>query len=383
MRQPDNNYFDFIIIGGGIAGASIGYHLSQSKQVMLLEQEDAFGFHTTGRSAATYIELLQNQTIVALSRASKAFLSNPPADFAQSAILQACACIVTAKASEQKQLEAVYTLASSMGTQVSTLTLDEIEKLIPIIGKSGNAGRIGVIETQAMRIDVDCLLQGYLRGIKRHGSQTRVRVTIEGISRSDGLWQLETKDSEQVLQTPVIINAAGAWADQVAKLAGVAPIGLTPKRRTMITFDAPTDTDISSWPMLAELDGSFYLLPEAGQLMGSPADETPSPACDAQADELDIATAIYNIEQHTNLRIKKVNHKWAGLRTFARDRLPVIGFDPTAEGFFWLAGQGGFGIQTAPALAQLGAAIALDSNPQQLAQQMNIDLAMILPDRFR
>lgn len=383
MKQPSTHYFDFIIIGGGIAGTSIGYELSKSKQVLLVEQEDAFGYHTTGRSAATYIELLHNQTIVALSRASKSFLNTPPPGFTQSPLLQPCACIVTAKASEKKALDEAFQLAIGLGTDVIQISADSVIAQIPIMRKTSMKLAAGLIEPQAQRIDVDALLQGYIKGIRAHGGQLRSRVNIDHISRSGGIWKLRLATQHETLETPVIINAAGAWVDQVAIMAGVKPIGFTPKRRTMITFDAPPSHDISGWPMIADLSGSFYFIPESGQLMGSPADETPSPPCDAQADELDIATAIYNIEQHTYLQIKKINHKWAGLRTFAPDHLPVLGFEPTTEGFFWVAGQGGFGIQTAPAMARLGAALALNQQPVELGDTMHVDLRQVLPDRFR
>ena len=383
MKPPSTHYYDFIIIGGGIAGASIGYELSKLKKVLLLEREDAFGYHTTGRSAATYVELLHNQTIVALSRASKDFLINPPDGFTQTSILKTCACLVTAKACEQAELNAAFQSAVKLGTEVKQLNLDEIIAQVPVTRKNPDFVHSGILEPQAQRIDVDSLLQGYLRGIKKQGSTARSRAKITYIARPKDLWQLKIQADDTTWETPVIINAAGAWADSVAMTAGVKPIGLIPKRRTMITFDGPKHLDFNNWPMLADLGNHFYFIPEVGQLMGSPADENPSPPCDAQPAELDIATAIFHIEQYTHLKIKKINHKWAGLRTFAPDQLPVIGFDPSAEGFFWLAGQGGFGIQTAPALAQLGTAIACQQNPQEKARSMSVNLAAILPDRFR
>lgn len=369
------------MIGGGIAGASIGYELSDASKILLLEQEDAFGYHTTGRSAATYVELLHSQTIFALSRVSRDFLDNPPSGFTETPLLSSSGCILIGGESQRQQLKDAYNQATALGTEVEMLSASEVTKLVPIMRNGPDTLYAAIYEPQAKRIDVDRLLQGYLKGIKTQGSETLLRSEVEKIERSHNLWSIRTARGS--FQSPVVVNAAGAWADRIAELAGIKTIGFTPKKRTMVTFDGPENLDISGWPMLGDVGSSFYFVPEAGQLMGSPADETPAPACDIQPDELDIATAVYNIEQHTNLQIKRINHSWAGLRTFAPDRLPVIGFDPGAEGFFWFAGQGGFGIQAAPAMAQLGKALALDLDPERRAVEMEIDPALLLPDRFR
>ncbi len=381
MSQADPTQFDYIVIGGGIAGASIGYELSQSEKVLLLEREDAFGYHTTGRSAATYIELLQDQSIVALSRASKPFLSCPPDGFSESPLLTDCGCIISANYSELPQLESLFKQASQLGIETQWLNSKQITEKIPMIRADKEAVYAGLLEPQAKRVDVDGLLQGYLKGLRARGGRTLHNVQIKQISRAKQRWQVQTM--EQTFECSVLVNAAGAWGDFLAAKAGVSAIGLEPKKRTMVTFDGPADTEISTWPMMGNISSSFYFLPESGQLMGSPADQSPSPPCDARPDELDIATAIYNIEQHTHLKISKVNHSWAGLRTFSPDRLPVIGFEPLTKDFFWFVGQGGFGIQTAPALAQLGAALLLDKNPKATANDLNVDLALLLPNRFR
>ncbi len=381
MSKPTAGEYDFIIIGGGIAGASIAFELSLFKNILLIEREDAFAYHTTGRSAATYIELLHNQTIVALSRASKGFLSSPPSGFTDIPLLKRCGCIITANITEQQSLESAFEQAIGYGTEAEMISAQEISKRIPFIRTEPQVIFAGIYEPQAQHIDVDGLFQGYIKGIRVRGSHTHTRTSILEIKRSDGYWHVQT--SQHSLRSPVIINAAGAWADSVAEAAGVTPIGYEPKKRTMISFDAPANVDISTWPMMGNISGSFYFIPEAGQLLGSPADETPSPPCDAQPDELGVATAVYNIEQHTHLQISKINSKWAGLRTFAPDRLPVVGFDAGTEGFFWFAGQGGFGIQTAPALAKLGAALALKREETEVAKAVGIDLPIVLPDRFR
>lgn len=373
--------FDFIVIGGGIAGTSIAYELSASSKVLLLEQEDAFAYHTTGRSAATYIELLLDKTIATLSRASKSFLQTPPPGFADFPILNPCGCIMTANRQSRESLRSIFQQSCEQGIKARILNTEEIATLIPIISTDPDAVDSGIYEPTAARIDVDGLLQGYRKGARERGCKLVLRSMVEQIERSKSGWFIRI--GAESYQAPVLINASGAWADEIASLAGVAPVGLEPRRRTMITFDAPPGMDITPWPMVGDISNSFYFLPESGQLMGSCADETLSPPCDAQPEEIDIATCVYNIEQHTNVPIKKINHSWAGLRTFAPDRYPLVGFDPAASDFFWFAGLGGFGIQTAPALSKLGAAIALGNHPMQLAMDMEIDLPLIQPNRFR
>lgn len=381
MKASCLKIFDFIIFGGGIAGISIAYELSESSRVLVLEQEEAFGYHTTGRSAAIYSELLLDPTLLLLAKESKKFLQKPPEFFSQSPLINTCGCILTGTSRDQDAVELAWKEVCNFGVDAFMVNADEIARHVPIIRNEADAVSCGLFEPNASRIDVDCLIQGYIRGIRSKGSELAVKTRAQNLVRSEGLWVI-TSDGE-TFKAPTIINAAGAWADDVAKLAGVTPIGLAPKRRTMITFDAPEHQDISAWPAVGDIGGSYYYMPEAGQLMGSAVNEITSPPCDAQPEEIEIATAVYNIEQHTTLDIQRVNHSWAGLRTFSLDRLPVVGHDPTQEGFFWFAGQGGYGIETGPALARLGARIALDDQADKWAATIGVDSKLLAPARFK
>lgn len=316
-----------------------------------------------------------------LSQASKPFLDSPPKDFTEFPILKPCGCIITASQQHREALQSAFQLAHKAGVEARIITNNEIKDLVPIIRGDPDAVESGIYDPDAARIDVDALLQGYIKGARERGCKLLLRAMVEKIDCSEPGGVIHIGDESY--RAPILINASGAWADEIASLAGVQPLGIEPRRRTMITFDAPTGMDITDWPMVGDISSSFYFLPESGQLMGSCADESLAPPCDAQPEEIDIATAVYNIEQHTTIAIKKINHSWAGLRSFTPDRNPAVGFDPTAPNFFWFAGLGGFGIQTAPALAKLGAAIALEQNAEQLAGEMEIALNTIQPSRFR
>jgi len=206
-----------------------------------------------------------------------------------------------------------------------------------------------------MDMDVHAIHQGFLRGAKAGGGQLVTDAEVLSIARSGGAWQLETSAGR--FAAPIVINAAGAWCDVLAQMAGVAPVGLVPKRRTAFTFAPPPDLDTSAWPLVIDADEQFYIKPDAGVLLGSPANEDSVPAQDVQPEELDVAIAADRIETATTLQIGRVLRKWAGLRSFVADKTPVAGFAADAEGFFWLAGQGGYGIQTAPALGRIAAAL--------------------------
>ena len=226
-------------------------------------------------------------------------------------------------------------------------------------------------------LDVDALLQGYLRVFRASNNTLIVNTEVIALEKEKGLWQVSTPT--EAYHAPLIINAAGAWADELARRAGVATIGLVPKRRTALLIDAPTDMEIHDWPLVVDIDEEFYFKPDAGALLISPADETPSPACDAAPEDLDVAIAVDRFETATNCTVRRVNHKWAGLRTFSADKTPVVGEDGDAKGFFWLAGQGGYGVQTAPAMAALSAAMIL-GNTLPAATASCID--ELSPDRF-
>lgn len=337
-----------IIIGAGMAGASLAYELAAEAEVTLLERESHPGYHTTGRSAAMFTETYGPGPIRALTRASRAFYETPPEGFTATPILTPRGVLLTA---EPDRAGLIPDVLVSGATQA--LTAAEAEAQVPILRGERLAG--AVAEPGARAIDVDALLQAYLRGVKARGGRLICETPVTALARTDAGWRVSTPQED--LSADVVVNAAGAWGDPVAALAGIAPVGLVPKRRTAILIEAPSDPQ--GWPMVIDIAEAWYLKPDAGLLLASPADETPVPPQDAQPDEMDVAICVDRIETATTLQVKRIRHKWAGLRSFVADGVPVVGFDPDAPGFFWLVGQGGYGIQTASALARLSAALVL------------------------
>jgi D-arginine dehydrogenase len=347
MRDVTQTHADILVIGAGMAGASAAYELAPAGRVIVLEQEERPGVHATGRSAALFSETYGNAAVRALTRASRAFLADPPDGFCESPILKPRGAMYIAGEDERPLLDAQ---AADQPGAFEPLSGEEARARVPIL--KPEAAVAGLYEAGAMDIDVDALHQGFLRGLRRRGGQIEANAGVATLRRTNGLWAIETRAG--VFAAPIAVNAAGAWGDRVGAMAGAGRIGLQPKRRTAALVDGP-DLDFAGWPLTIDAAERFYFKPDAGRLLISPGDETDSEPCDAQPDELDIAVLADRIETATTLAIRRIQHRWAGLRTFAPDRTPVCGFDPAAEGFFWLVGQGGYGIQTAPALAQLTA----------------------------
>lgn len=345
---------EFCVIGGGIAGLSIAYQLSASSSVVLLEREPRLGTQSTGRSAALYSELLTTGAVQALTRLSRPFFLSPPTDFAATPLQAPLGCLLTGRAEDIAPLEK----RAARDGSLQWLDAEALRLRVPILRVQPDAIVAGLLESGAFRIDVAALTEGYRRGARQRGAEIRGGAEVLRLGREASRWVIDMGAGGQ-LRAEVIVNAAGAWGDAVAQLAGARPLGLMPLRRTIIGFDPPPDLDIRHWPAVGAADGSYYFLPDAGRLIGSAADEVPSSPCDAQPDEYDIALAAARIEAATTLTIGRIRSRWAGLRTFVPDRLPVVGYDADIAGFFWLVGQGGFGIQTAPALASAAAALAL------------------------
>ena len=369
---------DFLVIGAGMAGASAAYWLAERGRVVVLEQEDAAGYHSTGRSAAMYMETYGGPLTRGLTAAGRAFLADPPAGFAEAPLLSPQQVLYIGRAD---QLEALDRLYDENSPRVPSLArLDAAEALGQPVPLREDYVAGGVLEPESLEIDVAALHQGYLRGLRARGGRLLTEAGVSALARNGDFWHAETPAG--VFAAPVVINAAGAWCDAVAVLAGVAPVGLEPKRRTAFIFDGPADGGVDQWPMVHDIDDAFYLKPDAGRLLASPADETPSDPCDAYPEELDIAVGADRIMQAMPLEIRHIRNKWAGLRSFVRDRQPVAGFDVAAEGFFWLAGQGGAGIMTAPALGAITAAIAAgDSLPEDAATR-GVTAAQLSPGRL-
>lgn len=350
---------DFLIVGAGIAGASVAYELGGAHAVTLLEAEDQPGYHATGRSAAFFSESYGNATIRALTAASRGFFEHPPAGFCESPLLTPCDCVIIARHDELREMDARFAELRGVTDGVSRESGDFALERVPALRRDAVAGCLW--ERGGQRIDVHALLQGYLRGFRRAGGRLVTAARVLRARRSRGAWSVETTAGE--FRARVIIDAAGAWADQVATLAGASPLNLQPLKRTACLIETETEADFANWAAVTDLAESFYFMPEAGQLLLSPADETPAPAGDVYPDDLDVAIAVDRFESVTTLHVRRVTHQWAGLRTFSPDRSPVVGFDPAVDEFFWLAGQGGYGIQTAPALARLAAALLTGAEP--------------------
>ena len=345
--------YDILVIGGGIAGASIAYELGADRSVCLLEMESTLAAHTTGRSAATFIESLGSSQIRGLTKSSRAFYESPPEPFA-APLLTPLPLLLTAPAGRADTVR-------SMHSQISVLTPDvwlvgerEARQLNPLL-RPGYP-ELALLEPGAMEIDVHAVHQGYVKGLRQRDGVVHQSAKLVSATRRGSLWAVADAAGE-AYGAPVIVNAAGAWADEVARAADAQPIGIQPLLRTIFMVDAPSGMDISGLPLTADVEETFYVKPEGAQLLCSPADETLTPPSDAKPDETSIARGLDAINEATVLNARHVRSSWAGLRSFAPDRHPVVGFDAGAEGFFWFAGQGGFGIQTAPAMARLGAAL--------------------------
>ncbi|MBP6008234.1 MAG: FAD-binding oxidoreductase [Rhodoferax sp.] len=344
---------DVLIVGAGMAGASAAYFLAPHKRVMLLERESQPGYHATGRSAAMYSETYGNATVRAITTASKAFYQNPPAGFSEYPLMSPRGSLMVGNADDEADLRQALHNMQALVPSIEWWTQADILQLVPVLHPE--AAVYGVYEPDATDLDVHAIHQGFLRGAKAAGAQLVCDAAVDQISFEAGQWCVTTPAGR--FCAPVLVNAAGAWCDEMAALAGVKPVGLVPKRRTALTCDAPAGCDISGWPLVMDAQESFYFKPDAGMLLVSPANEDPVGPQDVQPEELDVAIAVDRVETATSLQIRQVRRKWAGLRSFVSDRSPVVGFAPDAPGFFWLAGQGGYGIQTAPAMGELVAAL--------------------------
>lgn len=345
--------YDAIIIGGGIAGASIGYELAADHQVCLLEAESTLASHTTGRSAATFLESQGSVQIRALTRASRPFYENPPDPF-EGPLVTPLPLMVTAGPGQSAALRALHAEISAQTPTAHLLDGQRAREVNPLL--SPGYPELALLEPEAMEIDVHAIHQGYVRGLRQRGGIVRTSARVVSAIRSDGWWEVSDASGARH-RAATLVNAAGAWADDVAGITGAQPIGIQPLRRTIFMVKAPVDVDLGTLPMTADVEGTFYFKREGAQLLCSPADATPAPPGDARPDVLTIAQGLDTINAVTTLKARHITSSWAGLRSFAPDGDPAVGYDERAEGLFWFAGQGGFGIQTAPALAQLGSAL--------------------------
>lgn len=360
---------DVIIIGGGIAGITAGACLARDLSVLVLEGESRIGYHATGRSAAILIRNYGNATLRALNLASAPFLE-APSGVSDDSLLSPRGEMLVAGEEELADLTAYVEGATGM----EILTGAQAQELVPIL--RGDTIVKAAIEWDAQDIDVDRMLSGYARLLRRRGGTVETDVSVREIRRENGHWKI-TSDRE-TYSAAIVINAAGAWAGVVGEMAGAIDVPLAPLRRSAAILPPPEGLDISRWPLFASANESWYAKPEAGKLLVSPADEDPVEPHDAWADDMVLAEGLDRFERAVDYTVSRVETSWAGLRTFAPDRTPVVGMDPAADGFFWLAGQGGYGVQTAPALSALTAELIL-GGPTSLATPIVDALA---PGRF-
>lgn len=374
-----NPHPDVIVIGAGIAGASVAWWLAPHARVVLLERESQPGYHSTGRSAALYMASYGSAQVRALTRASLSFYTSPPAGFCEHPLLSPRGAMMVATPDQLPALEEHWAMLAPINPQAQRLSgVDAVER-VPVLRPGCVAG--AVYEPDAADMDVHTIHQGFLRGIRRHGGELVCDAPVTSLQRTGSVWEVQA--GARRWQAPVVVNAAGAWADEVACLAGARPIGLVPKRRSAFVFRPPEGIETARWPLVFGAAEDWYIKPDAGVLLGSPANADPVPPQDVQPEELDIAMAIHRIGEMTTLQVPRPIRTWAGLRSFVADGGLVGGFDPQAEGFFWLAGQGGYGIQTAPAMGEACAALIRRAPLPTSVLAQGLGAADLGPDRLR
>lgn len=376
--------YDVVIIGGGIAGLSLAYFLSPYRSVAVLEREEALGYHSTGRSAAEFVLRYNAPEICRLATISKAFFDRPPEGFSDVPLLRQRGGVMIAGAEKRLRFEKLLAEERAFTPEIEQLTKDEAIARVPILKADYVAAAF--YDPNFWDIEVENLLQGYVKGARRNGCEILERQEILAARHHGPAWLLRTAGGE--MGAKVVVDAAGAWADPVATIFGVRPAGIVPHRRTAITVDLPAGVDAASLPEINEIDEDFYMKPEGGRLLASPADATPCEASDVQPEEIDVAWAAHYVEEATTIPVQRIAKSWAGLRSFSPDRLPVIGFAAERPDFFWLAGQGGYGILTSPALGSLAARLLTRTAPPEGFRADGLDpsvfdSSVFDPRRFR
>ncbi len=364
-----------VVIGGGIAGVSAAYHLARSGvDVTVLEQEATLAFHSTGRSAALYFENYGAEANRPLTRASRSFFESPTVGLIDHLVLASRGVLWIGRPDQIGSLQNL--VHEPAQDSARWLDPDEAIAIIPVLRRDLLGG--AVWEPGALDLDVAAIHQGFVRGLRAAGASIVASCRVSKLEHRDGRWVVGADDRH--FEADVIVNAAGAWCDQVGALAGAVTIGLTPMRRT--AFTVPGNEDWSGWPLVSNIDNEFYFRPDGSQLLCSLAEENPTEPCDARPEQIDIALAIDRINAHTTLDIRVVRASWTGLRSFVSDRAMVIGFDPVAPSFFWLAGQGGTGIQTSPAAGELTAALIVSGEPPERLMEFGLDTGALSPARL-
>lgn len=374
--------WDVVVVGAGMAGASVGWQLAQAGQrVLLLERESQPGYHTTGRSAALFEEHYGPEQVQALTRASRAFYEHPPAGFVDTPILHPRGVMYVGTAAHKSLIDAAYAEAVEHSPDAQRLDGDALRAIVPVL----NASIVdGFVDDGARDIDVNALHQGFLRGLRHAHGELWCNAEVTALTHDGNTrrWTIALADGRSV-QTAIVVNAAGAWADGIGELAGARAIGLVPARRSAFTFAVPEGIDATHWPAVISADESFYFKPDAGQLLGSPANADATYPHDVQPEEEDIATGIWNIEQATTLQIRRPSHTWAGLRSFVADGEMVIGWDDSVPNLFWVAAQGGYGIQSAAAYSLLARNLLLDEPIDESLLAQGVRLEALEPVRLQ
>ncbi|MEE4216448.1 MAG: FAD-binding oxidoreductase [Xanthomonadales bacterium] len=365
---------DIIVVGAGIAGASAAAEMAAEAAVVMVDMESQPGYHATGRSAAYFATSYGKRIVQEITASCESFLLDPPAGFTEVDLLLPRDNMFFARGDQAESLAAL----AAKNPHLEAVDETTIRERVPVFRPGYLHG--GLWDRKGGDLDVDALLQAFVRQFRIRGGQLYSRHRVTRIDRVGGQWIVTA--GERQFSAPVLVNAAGGWVEEIAGLAGLGSLGIKPFRRTALTIEAPAGVDISGWPEMVDVDEDFYFKPDAGLIMISPADETATRPADVQAEEIDVAMGVHRFEQATGLDIRQVRARWAGMRTFAPDRLFVAGFDPRAEGFFWLAGQGGVGVQSSPAMARLASYLVTGAEPEGDFAAVKQYIDELAPDRL-
>lgn len=370
---------DFLIVGAGIAGAGMAYRLAGHGDILMCDMEAQADYHTTGRSAAFYAETYGGDKVRPLTTCSKDFLRAPPFGFSDAPLMRSLGAVYLFDEARAARAEDRFAATRQALPHIEMLDADALAKKLPQLAAKRFKG--GIHDPECGSLDVAALHQGYLRAAKKTGAQVLLGADFKSAVYDGQLWTVALRG--QTLQARYIINCAGAWGDGVAERCGIAPLGLTPMRRTLVTIPNPEGLPFDKdAPVIFDFDEDFYFKPEGTGYLVSPADEIPSPPSDCQPEMEEVALAVDHFERATGTKVKTIEAKWAGLRTFAPDRAPVIGFGDASDAFFWCVGQGGYGIQTSPAWSRLAASMLLGHGMPDDIKAHGADLSWYNPDRF-
>jgi D-arginine dehydrogenase len=369
---------DFLIIGGGIGGTSAAYFLAGTHKVVVLEMEDQPGYHTTGRSIAAYTEAYGPRTIRALAKVGYRFFTRPPAEFSDARLSRPQGFLFVARKNQRETMEALLSSVQELAPSVQPISRHDAVETVPVL--RGDYIDSAFLDPTALALDVAAIHQGYIQGLRRKGGEIVCRAEAQGFEYRTGKWHVTTPAGR--FSAPVVINAAGAWADVIAERIGAKSIGLQPMRRTAIAFVPPNSALDNNWPVVIDADEDWYFKIDAGMVLASLAEETPVEPQDAQPEELDIALTVDRIERATTMQINRILRSWAGLRSFVADRVTVCGYDPTVDGFFWCCGQGGYGIETSYGMGRAAASLATEQGVPEDIAALGVTTADLAPDRL-